>query len=253
MQEKLEKISLLVLSDYGSVEKINLPNILENDIVTIMKDIDWRQFHQVVLSRNDNDWIEVGGNLGKDGLSCMYEENGEVFVIYFAPTSVNQLIEILISYYRNDGEFNSKYHFTGEFDQIRRKEEDAKKYEQWKKNYKVDKREKYTEVRRFLLVSLIVLMLSTISYYWIVGELQFLGQNTEYAKAKIVNTQFRHLGAGNFIQVVTYEFVYNSKVYSGDFKAGRGWGTQKIGDYVKIKFSTSNPDRSLIKGVYKNH
>ena len=83
MQEKLEKISLLVLSDYGSVEKINLPNILENDIVTIMKDIDWRQFHQVVLSRNDNDWIEVGGNLGKDGLSCMYEENGEVFVIYF--------------------------------------------------------------------------------------------------------------------------------------------------------------------------
>ncbi|MDB9836795.1 hypothetical protein OAC51_07825 [Flavobacteriaceae bacterium] len=107
-------MELLVLSDYGSRENLKKKNPSESDILETMNSIDWNLFHQVCLSKNDYDWIEVGGNLKKDGLSAMYEKNNEQFVIDKAPSSINQLTEILLSYFNNDGKFNKKYKFTGE-------------------------------------------------------------------------------------------------------------------------------------------
>ena len=107
-------MELLVLSDYGSRENLKKKNPSESDILETMSSIDWNLFHQVCLSKNDYDWIEVGGNLKEDGLSAMYEKNNEQFVIDKAPSSINQLTEILLSYFNNDGKFNKKYEFTGE-------------------------------------------------------------------------------------------------------------------------------------------
>ena len=107
-------MELLVLSDYGSRENLKKKNPSESDILETMNSIDWNLFHQVCLSKNDYDWIEVGGNLKEDGLSAMYEKNNEQFVIDKAPSSINQLTEILLSYFNNDGKFNKKYKFTGE-------------------------------------------------------------------------------------------------------------------------------------------
>jgi hypothetical protein len=107
-------MELLVLSDYGSKENLKKENPSESEILDIMNSIDWNLFHQVCLSKNDYDWIEVSGNLNEDGLAVIYEKNNEQFVIDKAPTSINQLIEIILSYYKNDGQFNKKYKFTGE-------------------------------------------------------------------------------------------------------------------------------------------
>lgn len=48
----------------------------------------------------------------------MYEKNNEQFVINKAPSSINQLTEILLSYFNNDGKFNKIYKFNGENQQI---------------------------------------------------------------------------------------------------------------------------------------
>ena len=70
-------MELLVLSDYGSEEILKKEEISESDILETMNAIDWNLFHLVGLSKNDSDWIEVGGNTGVDGLSVMYEKNNE--------------------------------------------------------------------------------------------------------------------------------------------------------------------------------
>lgn len=111
-------MELLVLSDYGSKEELKLENPSESDIIETMSSIDWNSFHQVCLSKNDSDWLEVGGNLKEDGLSVIYEINNEQFVIDHTPTSIHQLTEILLSFYKADGLFKTKYQFTGETNNI---------------------------------------------------------------------------------------------------------------------------------------
>lgn len=106
-------MELLVLSDYGSKENLKKENPSESDIFNIMNTIDWNQFHQVCLFKNDYDWIEVGGNLKEDGLSAIYGKNNDQFVIDNAPTSVNQLIDILLCYLNNKDQLIRKHKFTG--------------------------------------------------------------------------------------------------------------------------------------------
>ena len=247
-----QQMELLVISDYGSKEEIKKTNVSLQEIQKIMDDINWEHFHQVILSRSENDFIEVGGNLNEDGLACIFEKNNEQFVIDEAPTSVEQITEILISYFKGEEEFLRKYKFTGEADEKTRKEEESKKYNEWKINYEKElKKENKLKIRRFILVNLIVISIATLAYFGFTGELKFIGQKTEFTKARIVNTQMQHLGRGKYLQIVTYEFQYSDKKYSGKFRAGKGIGIQKVGGFVKVKFSISNPNRSLMKGVYK--
>jgi hypothetical protein len=107
-------MNIVVLSYNGKVEKNQLENISAEDITKIMDSIDWNLFHQVILSRNKYDWIEVGGNLKEAGLSCIYEEKNEQFVIDIAPSTIDQLTDILLSYYSGDGEFKIENTFIGE-------------------------------------------------------------------------------------------------------------------------------------------
>ncbi len=248
-----QQIELLVLSDFGSKEEVKKTNVSLQEIQNVMDNINWEHFHQVVLSRSDYDWIEVGGNLKEDGLACIFEKNNEQFVIDEAPTSVKQMTEILISYFHNDREFLRKYKFTGEKEEKKKKEEETKKYQDWKRKYEQESRkEKKSNFRRFLLAKVIVIAIATIAYFGFTGDLKFFGQKTEFAKAKIVNTQMQHFGKRKYFQIVTYEFEYKDYKYSGKFRAGKGIGKQKIGGFVRVKFSVNNPNRSLMKGVYRN-
>lgn len=247
------QIELLVLSDYGSKEEIKKTNVSLQEIQSTMDNINWNHFHQVILSRNNYDWIEVGGNLNNDGLSCIYEKDNEQFVIDEAPTSVNHMAEILLSYFQDDGEFLRKNKFTGEKEEAKKKEEESKRYKDWKRKFEQEsKREKKASIRKFLFASIILVLLLFSSYNWFTGELQFFGQKTEYTKAKIVNTQMQHFGKDKYFQIVTYEFDYKNQKYSGEFRAGKRIGKQEVGGLVRIKFSVANPNRSLMKGVYKN-
>ena len=176
-------MELLVLSDYGSRENLKKKNPSESDILETMNSIDWNLFHQVCLSKNDYDWIEVGGNLKEDGLSAMYEKNNEQFVIDKAPSSINQLTEILLSYFNNDGKFNKKYKFTGENKNSDSTYDAEKVYKQLfekerKASFEKNKTEKYG------LVEIIELFIFA-PYYFIRGSYKF--------------KSFKHLKDGNYI------------------------------------------------------
>ena len=105
------KMELMVLSNYGAEEKIISDSTTVEEIRKTMNDLNWIDFHQVVLSTNNNNWIEVGGNLNEDGLSSMYEENGKQYIISKPPSSVKHMTEILISYFNGDGKFKIENRF----------------------------------------------------------------------------------------------------------------------------------------------
>lgn len=105
------KMELMVLSNYGAEEKIISDSTSLAQIKQTMKEIDWNTFNQVILSTDNSNWIEVGGNLNEDGLSSMYEENGKQFIINEPPSSVEHMTEILISYFNGDGKFKKENKF----------------------------------------------------------------------------------------------------------------------------------------------
>jgi len=126
--------------------------------------------------------MKVGGNLKDDGLSATYGKNTEQFVIDKAPTSINQLTEILLSYFNNDGKFNKKYKFTGENNSD--STYDAEKvYKQLfenerKASFEINKTEKYG------LMEIIELFIFA-PYYFIRGSYKF--------------KSFKHLKDENYI------------------------------------------------------
>ena len=78
-QNQIKK-ELMLLSNYGAEEKIISDSTTIKQIKNTMNELDWNNFHQVILSTDNSNWIEVGGNLNEDGLSSMYEENGKQFI-----------------------------------------------------------------------------------------------------------------------------------------------------------------------------
>ena len=251
MNHQKRNIELLILSDYGAKEKIISNNTSAIEIENTMASVNWNLFHQVVLSKSEKDWIEVGGNLNEDGLSCMYEENDEVFVINNPPTSVLEMTEILISYFKDDNKFKKDYRFTGDKKESKNKKLSKEKFEAWKKNFEIQsKKDKVNDRIKIFIAFLLLLSFSGIGYYWYVGELKFLGQKTEIKKAEIIKTQMHHIGRGYYMQTVTYEFEYNNNKYKGTFEAGKRFGIQKVGGFISVKFSISNPKRSLVIGFY---
>lgn len=105
------KMELMLLSNYGAEEKIISDSITIKQIENTMNKLDWNNFHQVILSTDNSNWIEVGGNLNEDGLSSMYEENGKQFIINKPPSSVEHMTKILISYFNGDGKYKKENKF----------------------------------------------------------------------------------------------------------------------------------------------
>ncbi len=106
-----KKMKLTVLSNYGENEKTVSDSATIEQVKRIMQTLDWKDFHQVVLEQESSDWIEVGGNLVEDGLSAMYEESGNQFVINQPPSSVEHMTEILLSYLQGDNKYREDNKF----------------------------------------------------------------------------------------------------------------------------------------------
>lgn len=245
-------ITLQVITDYGSKELVNQKNVTLETVIQKMETIDWNTFHQVILSKSKIDWIEVGGNITKDGLSCIYEENSEQFYIDEAPTSILQMKEILTSYFKGDNRFKKDYKFTGDKEELKQKEEKAEKLKEWNKEFAFrQKTEKASNRKRTIITLLILTFVSLTFYFWYTNELQFLGQKTDFTKAKIIETKMHHIGSGKYMQRVTYQFRLNEEFYTGKFEAGTSIGRRDTGEFVKVKFSINHPERSKMVGVFK--
>lgn len=97
-EEEQLKMQLKVLSNYGTEEQIISDSTTMGEIKFTMWDIDWNNFHQVILFIDDTHWLEVSGNLQEDGFSAKYQENTKQFVIKTPLNTVDEMIDILIAY-----------------------------------------------------------------------------------------------------------------------------------------------------------
>ena len=100
------KLKLYVISQYGKVEK----TITESPTIEIIKNtmntLDWKKFHQVILEKENKDFIEVSGSLDPaDGFSSLFQEGGKQYVIKIPPHSTLQMENILISYFYQDNKW----------------------------------------------------------------------------------------------------------------------------------------------------
>ncbi len=126
-------------------------------------------------------------------------------------------------------------------------------YNNWKESYLINqKRKNFRSVKIFLLATFIVVSIAFVLYYWNTGELQFLGKETAIAKAKIVELKDFPTTPGYFKQLATFEFKVDNKTYRGKFVVERKIGLREEGEYVKVKYSTANPEQSIFVAVYKS-
>lgn len=99
-------MKLRVISDFGSAERVVTDEATAEAVVKTMAGLDWSGFHQVVLERPNGDWLEVGGSLDPDdGLSVMFEEAGQQFVIREPPATVDAMTAFLLGYLSGTSEW----------------------------------------------------------------------------------------------------------------------------------------------------
>lgn len=88
---------LEVFSDYGRETAVVTDQATPGVIRDTMQSLDWQVFHQVLLSKPNGDWLEVGGSLNPDeGLSVTWEEAGVQGVIAQPPASVAEMTDALL-------------------------------------------------------------------------------------------------------------------------------------------------------------
>jgi hypothetical protein len=124
-------------------------------------------------------------------------------------------------------------------------------YKIWKENYLIEKKnENRKSIIRISIVLFISGLIFTSTYLWSTDELQFIGQETEYCKAKVIKTNMHHIGRGFYMQTVKYEYAYNGQKYLDEFEVGIITGKQQIGGVIKIKVSKSFPHLSKYIETY---
>ena len=96
-------MKLILLSDYGSSEKIISNEPTEKMIIELIDSLDWNNFYQVIIEKENKDYMEVSGSLDPaDGLSALYQEKNKQYVIVNPPKTIEELKKIAISYFKND-------------------------------------------------------------------------------------------------------------------------------------------------------
>lgn len=99
-------MKLEVISDYGSVVRTISDEATQEIVVSTMQSLDWGGFHQVVLTKPNGDWLEVGGSLNpNDGLSVMHEKNKTQEVIKTPPENVIEMTSFLAAYLEDTDEW----------------------------------------------------------------------------------------------------------------------------------------------------
>ncbi len=102
-------MKLYHIENYGAKTHGISKNASIEDIESLMQELDWQGFHQVVLEKNNGDWLEVGGSLNpEDGLSVMFEENGKQLVIKTPPQTVVEMMDFLTMYLSGSQDWKNK-------------------------------------------------------------------------------------------------------------------------------------------------
>ena len=219
-------------------------------ISELIESLDWNDFNSIRLEKNYDNWIDVSGNTSSDGLSIVYVDEGVIHVSDDAPDSTTVLKSALISYFAGDNKFkslgfcsetNSNESANTNFD-----------YNHWKKEYEEKQVIEKKKNKISILVGLFITGLICLFFYlWITNELLYIGRETSYTNAQIVEFSYRP-AFRTLHKFAKYEFTYQNKKYHGYFDASRTYVYENIGDELKVKFVVNNPSISKREASYSS-
>lgn len=232
---------LLVSKASGNLEILSEETSL-TQANQVINSLDWKEFNIVTLEKDENNWLDVSGNLGEDGLSVSYSKNKYVKIFDDSPTSVSQVLELVQLFYENEERLTS---FTFE---LRPEVAPNNSHNKWKEKYEAQKKSAGKNlVLRTIGALIIVGLVGLFVYAFYTEELRFLGHSTDNTKAIVTKVDWQRV-SGGYIQLVTYEFEWEGKKYSGHFKGTEFTGKHSVNDLVNVKFSLENP--AISKRVY---
>lgn len=135
---------------------------------------------------------------------------------------------------------------------IFKKNEEKENFKKWKVKYEKNKeKERFDFLKPILITFGIVFIFGVSFYYWNSEEYKFIFSKTDFVKAEIIETKMVRAGKGYYYQKLIFEYEFDNKKFNGDKTIGRRVGIKKIGDFIKLKISTQDPDRNKVVGYYK--
>jgi hypothetical protein len=220
----------------------------EQEVSMLLKSLDWQDFNSIQLQQDSDNWIDVSGNLGEDGLSIVSEEKGISYVSYQAPESISQLDEALKLYINNDPALKEKWFKE---DQPSTKSPNHNNYKSWKVQF-IEKRKAQKKKLIYAIIGSVIIVgsLSAFLYFFFNDELKFIGHDTTEITATVVKIEVIPAYRG-LRQSVKYSFIYDEEPHIGYFIAGRSDTRYSERDKVRIKIAVDDPTISKKIGRLK--
>ena len=163
-----------------------------------------------------------------------------------------EVVNKFIDNYINELDFQVTKKSIEKYNELKKKEE-IENFNRWKIEYdKKREKEKFNFLKPYLITLGIVLFLGVSFYYWNSEEYKFIFSETEFVKAEIIETKMIHAGTGYYYQKLIFEYKFQNKIFRGEKTIGKRVGRRKIGDLVKLKISTENPERNKVIAYYNN-
>ncbi len=222
------------IGNFGKIEKVVAEEATLNKIIGFMDSLDWKEFHQVVLEKDSDNWIEVGGSLERDGFSAVISHDKEQFVISHAPASVSEMKRMLIMYFQGDTSITEVYFFPGLSKPL-------------PKRFSMDLilKEEKQRFRRWILASGILLLLILLFYFVLNEQTKLWGKEKDFVRAEVVDKKWKPAFLGYYLYEINYSFTHSGISYSGKTKAGHSSKRDlKPGDPIQVSFDLEHPENN---------
>ncbi len=236
-------MKLIWIGNFGETETVVAEDATLDGLIVLIDSLDWQKFHQVVLEKDSENWIEVGGSLKTHGLAAVICHDNEHFVIATEPASIGEMKRILTLYFQGDKRITQDFYFPGLSTPLPKRTSLVA----------VLKEEK--RLRRRVLAAVILLVVIGLIFYNLNEQSKLLGKPTELARAEVVDKKWRPRLMGYYLYTITYRFTHNGKSYTGITLAGFSAKRDLLPcDPILIRYEVDHPENNAYEArIVKKH
>ena len=195
-------------------------------------------FYQIVIEKDSNNWIEIGGSLFQDGFAVILEENGESTILDKAPENIKQ-IKTVATYYFEDKIHEIKNLLQNKLDHDLISVHDLRP---------VSKPNQYFSI----VVLMIIVSIFTLNlwYFGFLDGVHLLLSKTEYAKAEVIKEKLILRKGTYYTKKFEFKYQVEGIDYTGNINAGNRRANINVGDFIKIEYKLKDPSVYSYVGKY---
>ncbi len=202
-----------------------------DEIEEVFDSVDWNKFHIFSMHLDEKNSLDISGNTSIDGLSGSLTREGKIHIIPNAPENLSSAKSILKSFFVNIDVTYEKYFKEIEIHPIRT-------------NRREDRFFRWIMVLFFSSIILIPI----IYFSW--NDLKFIGRDSGFSRAKVIEVKLQSYGGRFFWQNVRYEYAVDGMSFTGTFIGDKRKGYTKVGDEFKVRYLLSDPAESDVIGRF---